>query len=536
MSDKKIRSIGNWIVNQLNVYHDTDEKHKQTEPTRSLVSMIQHCLLQSSNNAQSMLLPVCVMGMVHFKLNQANLLRETDVFKGGVLYPVSSDNTKGRPRCIKCLKTTPHGGMRSVNKYESLMHDDTKGHLFSLQATTFMMLETKTGSVRSDKTVLNLLEYINQYSGPTGPDMRILLGEDESPMKKSASKKKKTDATEVSSVTSHKKTTTAPFVKSTLNEEEMKWVNILDEATFTGPYAYAKPPTHKWDSETSDGITENAWYNQMLEHLNKQQCGQWLQSQEDETILTLEKAHPTINWRLLRDSVAFQKLDVSQEEITNLRYAKKDDEKADNEARDDGDDDKYDQTSGNDDKGQSDEMIDAVESFDDDDDNLTGGLVADNSSDKEVATAKDSIVRANTRKRTPVSTFQSEQEKELCNDKQKARKRRKKSSSIPGDAKTPPEQTTDVKMSSLKKRSLPDNHNRYRHSRNLSKMMTLVNRLEITNEDAQKRIRTEQVQGLVFNQGITQIAKSIRRLVHAEVSLMQLDIDEIENNSITYSH
>ena len=45
-----------------------------------------------------------------------------------------------------------------------------------------------------------------------------------------------------------------------------------------------------------------------------------------------------------------------------------------------------------------------------------------------------------------------------------------------------------------------------------------------------------QVQGLVFTQGITRIANSLRRLVHAEVSLMDLDKDNIHINSITYTH
>ena len=126
------------------------------------------------------------------------------MFKVGVLYPVSGDNTKGHPRCIKCLKTNPNGGMRPVNKYDNLMHEDVNGNLFSIQATTFMMLETKTSSIRSDQSVLDLLQYIKEYDTSVGCVSRIVLGQAESQTKQTTGKRKKLKPTDNNSVNSIK--------------------------------------------------------------------------------------------------------------------------------------------------------------------------------------------------------------------------------------------------------------------------------------------------------------------------------------------
>ena len=60
------------------------------------------------------------------------------------------------------------------------------------------------------------------------------------------------------------------YVYIPTNEEESQWVKRLEKATFTGPYAYAKPTSDKWDSETCGGVTEKAWYKQMIQHIEKQ--------------------------------------------------------------------------------------------------------------------------------------------------------------------------------------------------------------------------------------------------------------------------
>ena len=78
----------------------------------------------------------------------------------------------------KCLKTNPNGSMRAVNKYDKLMHEDVNGDLFSMQATMFMMLERKTSSIRSDQSVLDLLQYIKEYDASVGHMSQIVLGQD----------------------------------------------------------------------------------------------------------------------------------------------------------------------------------------------------------------------------------------------------------------------------------------------------------------------------------------------------------------------
>ena len=133
-----------------------------------------------------------------------------------------------------------------------------------------MMLETKTSSIRSDQSVLDLLQYIKEYDASVGRVSQIVLGQAESPTKQTTGKRKKLKPTDNSSVTSTEKTTNSHFVRNTLNEEESQWVKRLEKATFTGPYAYAKPPSDKWDSETCGDVTENAWYEQMIQHIEKQ--------------------------------------------------------------------------------------------------------------------------------------------------------------------------------------------------------------------------------------------------------------------------
>ena len=155
---------------------------------------------------------------------------------------------------------------------------------------------------------------------------RIVLGQAESPTKQTTGKKKKTKLTDNSSVTSTEKTTNSHFVRNTLIEEESEWVKRLEKATFTGPYAYAKPPSDKWDSETYGGVTEKAWYEQMIQHIEKQQCGKWLQNQSKEVLETLATAYPKIQWSILRDSVSLQELDMSYEQIIYLRWPKNNEE------------------------------------------------------------------------------------------------------------------------------------------------------------------------------------------------------------------
>ena len=133
-----------------------------------------------------------------------------------------------------------NGGMRPVNKYDNLMHEDVNGNLFFMQATAFVMSETKTSSTRSDQFVLDLQQYIREYDASVGQISRIVLGQDESPTKQTTGERKKSRTSDDSSLSSPEKTTNTQFVTKTLNEVETGWVKKLDKATFTGPYVYAK--------------------------------------------------------------------------------------------------------------------------------------------------------------------------------------------------------------------------------------------------------------------------------------------------------
>ena len=72
--------------------------------------------------------------------------------------------------------------------------------------------------LRSDQSVLDLLQCIKNFSASAGRESRIVLGE------AATGKKKKTKLTDNSSVTSPKKRTNSHFVRNTLNEEESQWV------------------------------------------------------------------------------------------------------------------------------------------------------------------------------------------------------------------------------------------------------------------------------------------------------------------------
>ena len=138
--------------------------------------------------------------------------------------------------------------------------------LFSIQATTFMMLETKTSSIRSDRSVLDLLQYIKECNASVGRVSQVVLGQAESPTKQTTGKGRSRNLL----MTAQSQAPRKHVLRNTLNEEESQWVKRLEKATFTGPYAYAKPPSDKWDSETCGGVTEKAWYEQMIQHIKKQ--------------------------------------------------------------------------------------------------------------------------------------------------------------------------------------------------------------------------------------------------------------------------
>ena len=285
---------------------------------------------------------------------------------------------------------------------------------------------------------------------------RIVLGQPESPTKQTMSKRKKSKPTDNSSVTSTKKTTNSHFVRNTLNEEESEWVKRLEKATFTGPYAYAKPPSDKWDSEMCGDVTENAWYEQMIQHIEKQRCGKWLQNQSKEILKALAAAHSKIQWHILRDSVSLQELDMSYEHIIKLRWPKNNEEEDVNKNHDaiidetidsvnsDKGEDKHDDASTNvDSKKRTAESVDDEQNAGDPesktftekdtdspwdkpeyidgdyDDDLKEDVIVDNTDDKEIAAAADNvIVNAKQKCKCRPPTFQDQQEEEQLKEKQ----------------------------------------------------------------------------------------------------------------------